>query len=568
MTKSYTASRVDFKMTGSPTFEAESRLPRCNIVLPKPGLSIPGIMKGTKVSCTFRGGQCTACRLPSSTHRINDSPVILMLTDEFGPCMVGSDNDCMPTIRIEGGSIEQMKAVISWQLTQGLKFMPGSICLLGLTTHLCRTGHEFYWAETRAFSDWCRQRNLLVMPLIMPFPSTISKLHKTEIHKTFTHTQLLHYGNAVAGKELRFCLWEPLSKTAAELPATYVDAIPATFRVPELGDPSLGSVAVCSAKFITGFSNYDDTITSKTERMFLVNLVEKLRKIVPMIVVSENLPVIPSNRSIGLAIQRDINDATEHDGKTVFLVGNSILGSLEKELTRMAEPAGVEIISLCKAGSYKKVFLNDNISLENEWSAIKAGENGDILVFSVVGNEMLHKKAFYSNGGKCHISHPKLLSDQQASDLVKDITTMLAYIRGNFAGKVIILGPTPRHLVECCTQAKHKILDVEGEKADMIKYTDAVTDFISKALTLEGNVEFVGYREQLGGGGDFVPDMLTDGVHLHDDTKVTLSGFIMSLLDREPTLSVPAMANLPSFQSVVEGFGVRVLNDSDMEDGI
>ena len=134
-----------------------------------------------------------------------------------------------------------------------------------------------------------------------------------------------------------------------------------------------------------------------------------------------------------------------------------------------------------------------------------------------------------------------------------------------FSGKIVILGPTPRHLVECCGQAKHKILDIEGEPVDMAKYTDAVTDYFSKVLALPENVEFVGYQEQF--GGNFVDDMLTDGVHLHPDAKDTLSGFLMTLLSREPTLGVPAMANAQSFQVVVEQHGVRVLGDSDMEDG-
>ena len=89
LAKTYLAGRDNFAMTGAPDFDADHRLKRCNFVLPKPGYAIPGIVCNTRVSSSFRGGQCTACRLPASAHRINDLPVIIYLTDEFGTAMFG-----------------------------------------------------------------------------------------------------------------------------------------------------------------------------------------------------------------------------------------------------------------------------------------------------------------------------------------------------------------------------------------------------------------------------------------------------------------------------------------------
>ena len=286
---------------------------------------------------------------------------------------------------------------------------------------------------------------------------------------------------------------------------------------------------------------------------------------VPLIVTGDLQPTIPSSRSIHQTIQRDFGESAEHDGKTIFLIGNSILGSLEKDLVKISEPAGVEVISLCKSGSYKKVFLADNINLSNEWAPIAEGNASDVLIFSVIGNEMLSKKTFYSNGGKFHVSNPALLTDAQAVALVRDVTNMLNTIRAMFAGKILILGPAPRHLTECCGQAKHKILDAEGEVVDMVKYTDAMTEYLGMAMALPENVEFVGYNEQF--SGNFSPELLTDGVHIGEDAKSTLCGFIMTALGKEPNLAVPARANLPNFLSVVEQHGVRVLGESDMEDG-
>ena len=551
-------------MTGNPDFDCDQRLSRCNLVLPKAGISIPGIVKGTKISCTYRGGQCTSCRLPSSTHRVNDTPVIILLTDEFGPCMLGNDNDCFLVIRINGGSIQQFKDVLNWQEKQGQRIQAGSICILSLVTHVCRVGHDYYWAESRAFAEWGKARGLFVMPTLPPFPSTIKSKHRIELQKVFTHIQLLHYGNSISNKDLRFCLWEPLVLAALETPNIMVDAIPATFRVQEYGEPGLGSVARCNNRFIQGFSNIDGAVTSKVERLYVTHLTDIMRKVVPLIVPGEMTPTVPSIRSINQTIHRDFGENADHDGKTIYLVGNSILGSLEESLLQLAEPAGVEVISLCKSGSYKKVFLKDDINLANEWAPISEGDSSDILVFSVIGNEMLFKKAFYNNGGKCHISQPSMLSDVQAVALVRDVSNMLNTLRTMFSGKIIVLGPTPRHLSECCGQSKHKILDKDGEVVDMCKYTDAVTDYCNKALALPSNVEFIGYKEQF--GGEFNESFLGDGVHLDKDAKMNLSCFVMSLLEKEPSLARPAMGNVPSFLALVEQHGVRALGESDMEE--
>ena len=563
VTTNCVTGRIDFQMTGRPDFDADHRLKRCNFVLPKAGVTIPGIVSSTRVSCTYRGGQCTACRLPSSTHRINDKPVILFLTDEFGPAMFGGDNDCCPTIRINGGSFEQFKRVIEWQEKEGQIISYGSVAILSIVTHLCRVGHDFFWTELRAFSEWCKIKNLLLMPMIPFFPTTISEYHKIEIHKAYTHTQLLHYGNNVAGREQRFCLWEPVVKTALDIKNVMVSVEPPVFRVAELGDPILGTVGHGGDSFIGGFSNMDNSVSSKVERTFMLHTAELLQKVMPLVIPSSVHPSIPSDKSVNQTIQRDVSEHSEHEGKTIYLIGNSILGACEESLTEMAGPLGVEVISLCKSGSYKKVFLNERVNLEEEWQAITEGEASDIAVICVAGNEMVHKKSFYNNSSTCHISNPKILTNEQAALLIQDVQKIIQIVRTNFKGKVFVFGPTPRHIEKCCNQVRHAILDVEGKQVDMVKYTDGVTEFMSKTLSLPVNTEFVGYKEQI--GGEFVGEMLVDGVHLEKSTQVNLSGFVLGLLDRQATGAVPVMANCPPFLNVLVGNGVKALGDVEME---
>ena len=399
------------------------------------------------------------------------------------------------------------------------------------------------------------------MPMTPYFPASLADHHKAEIHKVYTHTSLLHYGNVINSREHRFGLWEPLARTADELKVAPVDVVAPVFRVPELGDPLLGTVGRGGDNFCGGFSNIDGHVASRVERTFFLHTASILRKIVPLMVPSSIHPTIPTDKSICSTIQRDKSELTEFEGRTIFLIGNSILGSCEASLVSMAESAGVEIINLSKAGSYKKVFLNDSVSLDTEWQPITESEKDDIAVISVAGNEMIGKRSHYNSNGKCHVSNPKMLSDEQAKLLARDVERIVQIVRTNFHGKIVVFGPTPRHIESCCSQLRHSLLDAEGKELDMIKYTNGVTELLLHSISFPVNCEFVGYKEMF--GGEFVAEMLSDGVHLDETVIPTLSGFIMSLLSRKPTPALPAMANVASFSSILVRNGVKAVAASE-----
>ena len=221
----------------------------------------------------------------------------------------------------------------------------------------------------------------------------------------------------------------------------------------------------------------------------------------------------------------------------------------------MAQRSGVEVVSLCKRGSYKKTYLAPGTNLFEEFLPLNEGESTDITVLCMAGNEMVSKKFPFSNKGTCHLSRPSMMSDLQARNLVRDVEKLALNIREYFTGKIIILGPTPRHLVKCCNQDTHLIKDVEGKQVNMEHYTDAVNELLSKSLNLGENMEFVGYKEQF--GGSFVKDMLADGVHLKKDAKITMSGFIMTCLGRGESAAKSAVKNTPNFTNLLEAYGVK-----------
>ena len=178
---------------------------------------------------------------------------------------------------------------------------------------------------------------------------------------------------------------------------------------------------------------------------------------------------------------------------------------------------------------------------------------------------MLSKKSFYNTNGMCQISNPKMLTDEEAKGLARDLAKVVSIVRTNFPGKIAVFGPTPRHINSCCGQLRHSILDEEGKELDMIKYTDGVTEFLQHAISYPVNCEFVGYREIF--GGEFVGDMLADGVHLEESVIPTMSSFIMTLLERESTPAQAALANIQTFRNILVKNGVKALVDAEMEDG-
>ena len=164
----------------------------------------------------------------------------------------------------------------------------------------------------------------------------------------------------------------------------------------------------------------------------------------------------------------------------------------------------------------------------------------------------------------CHVSNPKMLNDDQAKLLAKDIEKVTNIVRTNFHGRIYVFGPTPRHINSCCGQLKHTILDIEGERLDMVHYTNGVNEYLRQAISYPNKSEFISYQEQF--GGEFVADMLTDGVHIDERVLPTLSGFIMGLLDRQAAPASPAVANVPTFRTILVKNGVKALGEPEMED--
>ena len=553
LSKKQTSGRSNFSLVGRPVFSADSRLDVVHTVLPKEGIELPNILADTKISCTFWAGQCGTCGQAGVHHRINDEARLFMFVDEHGPPMVGTMGDCCPTIRIDGGNFEQFDAMLKHHIKHGLKIQPGSIVVVALVTHLVRVGHDLFWDQLVKFSRTMAAHNLSVMPCLPPFPSGYDDRSLMTLHQFYIHLQCCHYGNQVISKNPRFCLWEPVLQLALDLKAEVVDLPTPHVRVKELGEDAL---ADCSSNFLAGFCYVDKApwthqIPGHVESNFITNLMECLKTAIPVLIPASNRPKLPSADSIKAGHTRDFIDNCSTDGKTIFLVGSSILDQTSEQLIAIAEPAGVEVINLSRVGSYKTKFLGEGNDLSTILSPLQQGTAEDLLIFHLMGNEMVQKKSHYVNRNKTHLSNPKILPDASAKVLIKDMESFAHFARSTmgFPGKIIIVGPQPRHLETCCGQVKHALVDLARKAVDMKIYTDLFNQHVQQTIKLTDNVEFIKYSTIH--GTDFTPGQLVDGVHLDLPTRKTFAEWIMAALSRASSPAVPPCKNASTFSQLL-----------------
>ena len=98
-------------------------------------------------------------------------------------------------------------------------------------------------------------------------------------------------------------------------------------------------------------------------------------------------------------------------------------------------------------------------------------------------------------------------------------------VKKRFKGSMVVVGPTPRHLVKCCDRIEHKINDACGEEVNMLTYTEIFSDQIRRNLLLPADSYYVDFRQLF--GDDFSADSLLDHVHLDDLPNKTFANFLL-----------------------------------------
>ena len=94
---------------------------------------------------------------------------------------------------------------------------------------------------------------------------------------------------------------------------------------------------------------------------------------------------------------------------------------------------------------------------------------------------MLVKEHHKLADGKYHLLRPQLLTDELAALHIVHLSQIMVKMTGLFAGKIILLGPFPRHVEPCCNISEHAIVDATGDNVNMTNYILAFSKFIARS---------------------------------------------------------------------------------------
>ena len=466
-------------------------------------------------------------------HRIPESqPRIIILADEHMPPVCGSNADCLLIWRVEAGSFGQMKALMNAQNDMGFKIPPGSLVVCALLTHLFRLGREGFVTELEDFIGWCKRHfDVLVAPTIPPFPQDYLVKNLAAVRQYYAYLQYRHFGRSDGPNQPLFSLWRPFHDLAADESLKELNSLQQFCAQPVRHKHSKNSPDTfyisCDGTFLLGsgkIANWNFGMPAEVERCFMSSLVNEIRKIQT----DDNL-VAPDTNSISAGLNRGAGN-TKHAGRRIFIMGSSNMERLKPALLELATPAGVEICALCEGGDFLSFFFKNPRLL----NILDVSTEKDILFFGTLGNMTLTKEFKEKDNNGWHLSKPTMLTDQKFNELMTDFNHALADIRANFHGTIVVFGPYPRMMQDCCLQPQHWIRDDEGKKVDMKRYTEIITDHIYQASALPVNVFFCTF-ERIFGSVSFCEEMLADRVHLTTPAQRLVANFCFKWLENKDT---------------------------------
>ena len=206
---------------------------------------------------------------------------------------------------------------------------------------------------------------------------------------------------------------------------------------------------------------------------------------------------------------------------------------------------------------------------------LQSGRAKDLLFLNCLGNSMMAKDAHYADRNGFHNVHPNLLNDQEFYNLAYDFNTVLSTINSLFKGRVVVMGPMPRHLSDCCGQPSHWIRDEEDKRVDMVKYTGALAEHIHRASEMYPRFTYVKYQSYL--GKPFIPAMIDDNVHWSETTRKELANYVVMWLENKSAGDPKPSehATIEPFSTALAGVEITVrpvniekapIQDSDTEE--
>ena len=457
-------------------------------------------------------------------HKLSDRPRVLLLGDEHLFPSAGSGEVCFMVMRIKGGSFQQFQALIDAHRNMTWTLQSNSLVVPCLLTHLFRVGFEVYWKEFTEFQLWIKQNLRLDTALcIPPFPEGYSTLEMTAIRQLYARLQAGHFGDSGKRRDIIYSLWRPLMETGKKMNIMkrYLAAQPIYVH-----DVSGGVHVPCDGMFLAGFKTLQEWqhgMPPCVERVFINLLSSALEKF------QRHDMVLPDESAVESGLDRDPSSSQPHKGRKIFVLGASNMVAVSEILITRAIPMGVTIVPMAKKGDFMTHFLHNT----NFQAILSSGKEEDLLFINCLGNELLAKDAFYSDKSGFHHLHPNLLNDQEFVNLAYDFNNILKLINDLFVGRVVVMGPMPRSLEDCCPQPSHWIRDEADREVNMEAYVDVFTEHIFRASRMFEKFSFVGYKTYL--GKDFIPAMVTDNVHWSETTRKDITNYMLMFLSSKST---------------------------------
>ena len=529
----------DFTLNTNTEFFGDLRV-KYGWITPRPHFQLGDNPNNLASSASFVGGTCHSCYPGHKNHTLNEKPRLFIAGDQFFPPVVGTHGSCCPVMRINNGSFQQLKDMITFQIAQGLRFPRGSILCTFMLSHLLKIGASLYWNEVVSFIEWMNDMHgVTVLPGIPPYPCGLEAQQLVSLSQYFHYLIGSYFGKGPVRNDSSFSLWKPFQKSAAELGVSNVHVYAPPILIQEANH-----LFYCGQIFVSGFEgDWSKQVPGNIQITFFRNLFAALEGF------KLSLPATT-------ALQTSINNKPLQ-GRKVYLLGTSILRATLPYISNSAQDKGVEVIADFSKGDFLRY-----IKEVNSGHFLQASSK-DILILSFLGNYLLNKDDVL-NTDCCHLVNPTIPNDFSMSSLVIEVGRLMRTLSEAFPGRIYLLGPLERHLERCCSMPEHRIKGPNNEDINMALYTKAFSTFIHASPgIIQGRVKFVYQQEVF--FNDFNNTFLVDGVHLNAEATTRLATFICNLLTVKKTGKIPTITNDDFITHLVKYGVIASTNEVDQD---
>ena len=255
-------------------------------------------------------------------------------------------------------------------------------------------------------------------------------------------------GNFVDEKDLDFCLWSPLDKLFHQLGLKKVPFTTEPFHLRGYkGGPQ--KIIFGPSEGWRGVSDsFSVHVPEKIESQFWEGVLLEVEKFAPISLAVE----LPDKSALQAGFVRSAimppPQIAAAGVPTIHLMGHSMAAEVVADL----KPLG-------GGGKFSVLYTPLN-KTPWEMSGLKIPtqrHKDDMVIIMALGNLLFKKDGHFSDGGKCHLEGPSYLDDQGASILLGGFSGLIREVSRKFKGKIVVAGPFPRHLADCCNLAEHKI---------------------------------------------------------------------------------------------------------------